>query len=411
LKVLICGDSFKNITGLNEVSFNIIKYFYNKGYEVGYCVISGESCKPDDLKKLGNNLYEYFFDTPLFNCQKEQSNFDTAIQLFKPDIVFSAHDLWKLEKIMLSDYRSTYKWIAYCPIESDYYSDHIVLPDKNSFRKSLPEIVNNIDLIIPYTDMGKRVLQKLGATNITEKVFNGIEDIYIESVNRQEVFKGLVKDSDFIFMTNTTNFQRKGLAYIIEAFNSFVNQLDNRENYKLYIHGQIDTIDQGTDIKSMVIDLELSNNVIYSKNEQISKRELYKRYRCCDCYIGLPLAEGFGLPFAEAMINKLPIISSGFGGHIEYLQQTYEVGYVSYFYPNNQYTLWKIPQVDEAVCGMFYYTNNLTNIKERTKENYNYAKENLTWDKVYKRFDEILKPFLDIYIQSIDNKLTLRRII
>lgn len=417
MKILIVGDSFKNITGLNEVSFNIMKYFYNKGYEVGYCIIKGSNCKPNDLKNIDNHFYEYFNSTPLFNCQKDQSQFDTAIKIFKPDIVFSIHDLWNLDKLLLSQYRSTYKWIAYCPIESKYYSDYIVLPDKNSFRKSLNEIVENIDLCIPYTDMGKKVLNKLGAKNITENVFNGIEDFYFENVTREKVFKGTVKENDFVFMTVGTNFQRKGLAYVIEAFSIFIkslNSIEEEEKYKLYIHGKIDTVDCGTDIKSMVIDLGLIDNIIYSSDKQISKRELHKRYKCCDCYIGLPLAEGFGIPFAEAMINKLPIIYHDYGGHIEYIKNGYPVESISNYYPNNQYSLWKIPSVQDAADMMTTVVYNIEyekpHIEKDIEDSYQYAKENLTWNNIYKKLDEVLKPFIETYKPSIDTKITLKRI-
>lgn len=429
-RILICGDSFKRISGLSYIALNLLKYFKNKNYEVSYCIISGTKdsiVSPKDIEDKGHFFYEYLKDEMLFNSQielKETYNiFDQAIEHFKPHIVFSVHDIWRLDKIAFNEYRDTYKWIHYAPIESSFYFTHIIYPTEfnKEYRKSLKDIVKQMDLIIPYTEMGRQVLYSLIKENdvnkITDPVYNGI-DLYYEDkleINRQEIFKGLVKNDDFVFMTVGGNFARKGLNYVVESFYMFLKQVENPKKYKLYIHGYLDTLNSGTDLKSMMYGLGILDNCILCKNEQISKKELYRRYKMSDCYIGLPLAEGFGLGFAEALINKLPVIYHNYGGHKEYLEGIgYPVSSVSNYHPVNQFTIWKIPDVNQTKDIMKYIATNKNSkeVKDKIYEGYNFAKDNLLWSNIYCKFDKIFSEFENIlFKEDIVNKLHIRRIV
>ena len=59
MNILICGDSFKSITGLSEVAIGIFKYFKLRNYKVAYYIIEGKSCTDIDVY---NNIYlqEYY---------------------------------------------------------------------------------------------------------------------------------------------------------------------------------------------------------------------------------------------------------------------------------------------------------------------------------------------------------------
>ena len=122
MNILICGDSFKSITGLNEIALNIAKFFISKDYNVAYCNIAGDLCTKDNIEKLG-------IEIEFYNGQLSQGDFDKVIKEFKPHIVFSIHDPWQIDKIVFSQYRDTYKWIHYCPIEGNHYSEYLIYPD------------------------------------------------------------------------------------------------------------------------------------------------------------------------------------------------------------------------------------------------------------------------------------------
>lgn len=420
-KILICSDSFKRISGLSYVALNIAKYFSQKDYEVIYCCLTGEDSKIDDLYNKGHFFYENLFDMKVYNYQTKKQDsytqFNSIIENHKPNIVFSIHDLWQFENIAFSTYRDTYTWVAYCPIESHYYPEYITYPtyfDKR-IRKSLSDICQNMDYAFAYNSVGFMQLKNLKA-NVVDSIPNGLDDYFfdISEVNRQAVFKGTIREDDFVFMTVGHNFQRKGIDYVIEAFNGFLKyfNLEDKQKYKLYIHGFLDTVDAGTDIKSLVYNLGLSNNVIMSQTNQITKRDLYKRYKCSDCYIGLPLAEGYGYGFMEAQINALPIIFHNVGGINEYINsQNVSISSSANMYPNNYACIWKIPNIQETInymlrvaCDIKFMNNESTIFKNNFKEAKKYE-----WKHIYKKLDEL---FQNINIQEdIFNKLSIRRII
>ena len=58
MNILICGDSFKSITGLNEVALNIMRYFKSKDHNVAYCNIVGDLCYKEDTDKFDVDVFE-----------------------------------------------------------------------------------------------------------------------------------------------------------------------------------------------------------------------------------------------------------------------------------------------------------------------------------------------------------------
>jgi glycosyltransferase involved in cell wall biosynthesis len=415
-RILICSDSFKNITGLSYVALNLCNFFIQKEYLVNYCILSGEDCTINDLPNKGHFFYENLFDSKIYNCQNKKQDsltiLNDCIKEFKPNIVLTIHDLWQFENIILSAYRDTFTWIAYCPIESDFYSEYVINPTQidPNIRKSLSDICKNIDYAIAYNEVGKIQLNKFGA-NTLESLPNGLDNFYFEEeeLTKQLVFRGAIKEDDFVFITVGHNFNRKGLDFVIEAFYKFLQKVDNKEKYKLYLHGMVDTVDAGTDIKSMIYELKISDNIILSKPEQISKRELYKRYRCCNCYIGLPLAEGFGYGFMEAMINGLPIIYHNVGGISQYIQDFgFPISSVATIRPNNYFCDWKIPNINETVEKMLEVIQlNLTELDIIKKRNQEEGQKYL-WENVYTQLETILD-FNIINKIDIFNKLSIKR--
>jgi glycosyltransferase involved in cell wall biosynthesis len=163
----------------------------------------------------------------------------------------------------------------------------------------------------------------------------------------------------------------------------------------------------------MIYELKISDNIILSKPEQVSKRELYKRYRCCNCYIGLPLAEGYGYGFMEAMINGLPIIYHNVGGISQYIKDFgIPISSIATMRPNNYFCEWKIPNIDEAVDKMLeivsWYENEDRTIIEKRKQLNMKEGQKYLWDNIYTQLESILD-FNIINKIDIFNKLSIKR--
>ena len=109
------------------------------------------------------------------------------------------------------------------------------------------------------------------------------------------------------FLHISSAFPRKGVDILLEAyFMAFSSQDDVCLVLKTFpnIHNNVEE-----QIKSLK---EQHNNPpeIELINEDIPSDKLYGLYKAADCYVHVARGEGFGLPVAEAMLCKIPVIVS-----------------------------------------------------------------------------------------------------
>lgn len=57
---------------------------------------------------------------------------------------------------------------------------------------------------------------------------------------------------------------------------------------------------------------------IFLIEQTLEKADLLALYRCCDCFVSLHRAEGFGRSIAEAMLLKKPVIVTGYSGNLQF---------------------------------------------------------------------------------------------
>jgi glycosyltransferase involved in cell wall biosynthesis len=434
--VLFAGDTLcGNIpTGLAGVLINFLKRFPKEDYNIAYANIAGKDViDSEELKKFGEDVYEEHKDIQIFNCQlmnpKNYLNFENAVSSFKPDIVISIHDPWMMDHIYLSSQRNKFFWAAYVTIETPSYDEFVCHPTyiSNTFRKSIKNVLANADLLVPVTSIGEDLFKNWGLTNYVKPIYNGLDfsNEFKGKVSKSEIFGSTVKEDDFIFCTMGINSKRKKLDLSIEAFNKFLNKIpeDQRDKYKLYLHTNVNsTAGGGTDIGNMVFRLGLGKQVLFSKElangQFLSKKELYKKLQACDCYLGLPGGEGFGYGFAEAMLNKLPIIYSDYGGHTDFLTtRGYPVKIATLLNTEHAYFQWGHADTDYAVKLMKMVVNN--EILDSCigimspDDNYKFAKENFDWDKLSKRLVDNIEEKYEKYIDSRDKifDFNLKRIV
>ena len=61
---------------------------------------------------------------------------------------------------------------------------------------------------------------------------------------------------------------------------------------------------------------------VYITEMNLSKYEVNSFIKCCDVYISLHRAEGFGLVMAEAMLNGVPVIATDWSANTEYMDSS-----------------------------------------------------------------------------------------
>ena len=112
-------------------------------------------------------------------------------------------------------------------------------------------------------------------------------------------------------------------------------------------------------------------------------RNIARMYRTADVFLSAPRGEAWGLPIIEAAASGLPIISTMYSGHGEFLKPIkssvisvdYDMGavdcpeYMSYYpFPDGDWGKWAIPRVDSLRQAMrTAYTNHKTLSRQALK--------------------------------------------
>jgi glycosyltransferase involved in cell wall biosynthesis len=56
----------------------------------------------------------------------------------------------------------------------------------------------------------------------------------------------------------------------------------------------------------------------------LPKQDIITLYKMCDCFVFPTRAEGFGLPLMEAMLCNKPVITTNYGGHLDFCCEDYK---------------------------------------------------------------------------------------
>ena len=390
-KICICSDTISIITGLGKTALRIARGFYENGYDVCYFVITGQDSDKRCLPYYGEQYKNLFRDFEIYNCQinnpERCKQFDEFIYKEKPDIVFSLLDPWYLDQIDCSAYRSSYTWIAYCLFETPSYPEFIKMPNlvkKDMSVKSLFTPLRKADVVVPVSKMGKKLLEEK-KVECTDNIYLGIDfDLRCESnITKEDIFGQSIKNDDFLFMTVGRNSERKKIDQVLEAFAKFLNTRKNdRHKFKLYVHTNHIESCTGTDLVAQMMSLNIVDNTFFpscfERNQVMLDKDLYKRYKVCDAYVGLSAGEGFGYGYIEALMHNKPVIYIDYGAHREYcINHGYPIPVKTLYNAKDVYMQWALPDIYTAVNCMNYCADNVK------KENHDeYLKNNFDWDKV-----------------------------
>ncbi|MDQ1094686.1 glycosyltransferase involved in cell wall biosynthesis [Xanthomonas sacchari] len=98
---------------------------------------------------------------------------------------------------------------------------------------------------------------------------------------------------------------------------------------------------------------------IIVRDEVIERPHVYALQRCCDAYVSLHRAEGFGLGLAECMAMGKPVIATAWSGNMDFMEagNAMLVGYRLVpvregEYPHEPGDVWAEPDVEEAAAFM-----------------------------------------------------------
>lgn len=143
--------------------------------------------------------------------------------------------------------------------------------------------------------------------------------------------------------------------------------------------------DNSNDEWRQILEVASRDSRVVIIDEMLSKDDVMELYGCCDCFVSLHRAEGFGRGIAEALTLNLAVIATGYGGNVEFCEAVNAslVGYQlvslapdEYVEAENNY--WAEPDLEAAADAMrSVASKRLVASKEGDSPNYTAALEAL----------------------------------
>ncbi|KAF5069261.1 D-inositol-3-phosphate glycosyltransferase [anaerobic digester metagenome] len=245
----------------------------------------------------------------------------------------------------------------------------------------------HLDGIATVSDYVTQLLINNGVSLPIHTMGNGIDHCLTikEKKYRRSLGKG------FRFLHISSCFPRKGVDILLKAYTmAFSNQDDVSLIIKTVPH-HLNTIPEQ-------VEYYKNNNhncpEIILINEDLDYGYIINLYKRCNAYVGPSRGEGFGLPFAEAMLFELPVIITGYGGQTDFCNEDnawlidFSFAYADTHIGLND-SVWVEPSPDHLAILMKEVINESP---EKIKQKTGRAKENIikkySWEMCSKRLDK-----------------------
>lgn len=121
----------------------------------------------------------------------------------------------------------------------------------------------------------------------------------------------------FKFLHISSAHYRKGVDILLKAyFEQFTQEDDVCLVLKLFPNPHVR-------VRELIAELKQENSpeVELIEDPDLTDDEIYSLYYQCDSVVLPSRAEGFGIPMAEAMHAKLPLITTGYSGHMDFCSE------------------------------------------------------------------------------------------
>lgn len=167
----------------------------------------------------------------------------------------------------------------------------------------------------------------------------------------------------FLFFFDFRSYiERKNPFAVIEAFERMLNERPAANTHLVMkIGGAESSPKAGEDLARLLarIDASPARRKIITLDRIYAENAIRNLTRCCDCFVSLHRAEGFGLGLAEAMFLGKPVIATQYSGNVDFTtgENSYPVDYSLVpigdgEYPNWEGQEWAEPDVAQAASIM-----------------------------------------------------------
>jgi D-inositol-3-phosphate glycosyltransferase len=222
----------------------------------------------------------------------------SILKALSPNVVLMLNDPWIVRDYMPVLEKSGAIKAAYVPI------------DAKNVRSDFLEPLNELDLMIAYTQFGLDEMTKSGLTAKSAVIPHGFDPAVFKPMPRNAARKALGLPQDwFIVGCVNRNQPRKRQDLLIEYFAEWVK--DKPENVKLYLHCALH--DVGWDLIQLAEFYGVADRLIVTSpnlttSQGVTREQMAQIYNAFDVQATTTIGEGWGLPTMEAMACRVPQI-------------------------------------------------------------------------------------------------------
>jgi len=420
IKLLFFGDSPTCSTGFGTVAKNILKRLHDTGkyditvvginffgdpHDLPYKIYPAIYNKQNDvygrqrlLDLLRNTKYD--FDI-LFTLQDTFIMATIGEQIKKlRDGFVSEKEIYnaetkQIEKKKVFQKGRNFKWIYYYPIDC--------APKKEWIEQS----VSFANIAVPYTNYAKRECEKFVKRDY-KVIYHGFDkDTFYEMSEKdkkefkEKFFKENSLKNCYLIVNVNRNQMRKGMFQTLLAFKVFNSIIPNAV---LYTH--CDVFDyMGYNLIDIAQSIGLHDNWLYPNPDTYKKGITFPDsfinglYNIADANISTTLGEGFGLSMVEAMATKTINIFPDNTSLSEILADKRGLLVESGNNPNNlicngpidNNLVRPVTDIEDMIKKLVWAYSKPKQVKEMTEKAYQWAFENLNWDKISVEWDNLIR--------------------
>lgn len=298
MKILIYGDYYKWKSGYAREIRDVFEYLKEGGKNEIRQVALDYNGYP-----INKDEYIYHTKTPDVKDRYAQEVLHYALDDFKPDIVLTVQDFWMLKKIsFVLAHPGPWKWVHWGTLDSEplgFYCRESLKWMHYCFFQSHHAAIQ--------TKM--KVPQLLG-----EVVYPSVDPKIFKPLDKEKLKKKFKLEGINVVICNARGQQRKNVPVLLDAF---AQVLQEKPNTVLILSSGItrsktDTgkLD-GYELSRFAEELGIEDNILMPrkmKGGPIDDKTLNIQYNLADINILPSVGEGFGLPFIEAGISRVPSI-------------------------------------------------------------------------------------------------------
>ena len=266
---------------------------------------------------------------------------------------------------------------------------------------------NLMDLIIVPTTFVKETFQSSGVTTRVEVVGEGVDTTIFNNTPLDiDILKDISTPVNILstgqWLPGRIGEDRKGIGILIDTFmKAFENDKKVGLILKTYINNNSSVdhthlIERMKDIKGGKEFPRI--HVVHGNLTNEEMASLYKSPKVCG-FVSMTSGEGWGRGIAEAAACDLPIVVTGWSGHMDYINSLYSktidfnlkqvprnLLYTKYFTSD---MVWAYPNIEDAKRKVRNLVENPISHKSKAKEFGSIFRKNYNKDVVYERIVEL----------------------